>query len=99
YSKWDHVYVQYDFEKEVPVHTVKIHRNTYDNAVSTFKDVKVELSTSVDFSPETTEVIFKQADVEETVANKGQPQVIQLPTPINARYIRIWGRGHYIQNT
>lgn len=99
YSKWDHVYVQYDFEKEVPVHTVKIHRNTYDNAVSTFKDVKVELSTSADFSPETTEVIFKQADVEETVANKGQPQVIQLPTPINARYIRIWGRGHYIQNT
>ncbi len=67
--------------------------------MSTFKDVKVELSTSADFSPETTEVIFKQADVEETIANKGQPQVIQLPAPINARYIRIWGRGHYIQNT
>lgn len=65
--------------------------------MSTFKDVKVELSTSADFSPETTEVIFKQADVEETIANKGQPQVIQLPAPINARYIRIWGRGHYIK--
>ncbi|WP_202854189.1 hypothetical protein, partial [Streptococcus suis] len=39
------------------------------------------------------------ADVEETIANKGQPQVIQLPASINARYIRIWGRGHYIQNT
>ncbi len=71
YSQWDHVYVQYDFEKEVPVHTVNIYRNTYENAISTFKDVKVELSTSEDFSPETTRVIFEQADVEETVINKG----------------------------
>ncbi|WP_203224913.1 hypothetical protein, partial [Streptococcus suis] len=31
YSQWDHVYVQYDFEKEVPVHTVNIYRNTYEN--------------------------------------------------------------------
>lgn len=99
YSKWNHVHVQYDFEKTVPVHTIKIHRNTYENAISTFKDVKVELSTSADFSPETTKVIFEKADVVETVETKGQPQVIQLSTPIDARYIRIWGRGHYIQNT
>ncbi|HFR3405800.1 TPA: family 16 glycosylhydrolase [Streptococcus suis] len=99
YSQWDHVYVQYDFEKEVPVHTVNIYRNTYENAISTFKDVKVELSTSEDFSPETTRVIFEQADVEETVINKGKPQVIQLLSPFDARYMRIWGRGHYIQNT
>ncbi|WP_050571891.1 hypothetical protein [Streptococcus suis] len=86
YSQWDHVYVQYDFEKEVPVHTVTIYRNTYENAISTFKDVKVELSTSADFSPETTRVIFEQADVEETVTNKGKPQVIQLLSPFDARY-------------
>ncbi len=32
-----------------PVKEIKIYRNTYDNAISTFKDVKVELSTSPNF--------------------------------------------------
>ena len=35
---------QYDFKKIRPVKEIKIYRNTYDNAISTFKDVKVELS-------------------------------------------------------
>ncbi|HFI0038925.1 TPA: family 16 glycosylhydrolase [Streptococcus suis] len=97
YSQWEPVYLQYDFGKIVPVSQVNIYRNTYENAVSTFKDVKVELSTAEDFS--SSEVIFAEQDVTETVETKGQPQMIQLPTAIEGRYIRIWGRGHYIQNT
>lgn len=99
YASWDPVYLQYDFGTTKPVTRVAIWRNTYANAISTFKDVKIELSTSNDFSPETTRTIFETQDVVETVATKGQAQIINLDSPINARYIRIWGRGHYIQNT
>lgn len=99
YSQWDSVYLQYDFGKVAPVSQVNIYRNTYDNAISTFKNVKVELSTSPDFTEETTQVIFGEQDLVETLDTKGQAQVISLSSPFEARYIRIWGRGHYIQNT
>ena len=50
YSQWEPVYLQYDFGDVYSVKAVDIYRNTYDIAVSTFKDVKVELSASEDFS-------------------------------------------------
>ena len=37
YSKWEPVFLQYDFKKIRPVKEIKIYRNTYDNAISTFK--------------------------------------------------------------
>ena len=97
YSGWDHVYLQYDFGKARYVKEISLYRNTYANAVSTFKDVKVELSSTEDFAEST--VVYDTADYEETTSNKGQPQVITLPEAVSAQYIRIWERGHYIQNT
>lgn len=98
YSNWESVYLQYDFGSVVPVETIKIYRNSYSNALATFKNVKVELSTTADFT-ENVQVVYGESDVAETKETKGAPQVIQLQEPISARYIRIWGRGHYIQNT
>ena len=98
YSKWEPTFLQYDFKKIRDVEQIKIYRNTYDNAVSTYKDVKVELSTSPSFEKDKTTVIFKNQDIVESKESKGNPQIINLDRPINAQYIRIWGRGHYIQN-
>lgn len=97
YTGWDHVYLQYNFEKLREVKQIKLYRNLYDNAVSTFKDVKVELSETDDFSDTT--IVYGMSDWEETPDTKGQPQIIELSTPVKAKYIRIWGRGHYIRNT
>lgn len=97
YSGWDWVYLQYDFGKEREVKQVNLYRNTYDTAVSTFKDVKVELSSTDDFKYST--VIYAKGDYEETADNKGKPQSIELDNPVTAQYIRIWQKGHYIQNT
>lgn len=97
YSNWDDVYLQYDFGKEREVKQVNLYRNTYPAAVSRFYDVKVELSSTEDFAEST--VIYGPENYEETVSNKGQPQIITLDTPVKAQYIRIWGKGHYIQNT
>lgn len=97
YSGWDHVYLQYDFGKVRDVKEIDLYHNTYPNAVSTFKDVKVELSSTEDFAEST--IVSDTADYEETTSNKGQPQVITLPETVSAQYIRIWQRGHYIQNT
>lgn len=53
YSGWDHVYLQYDFGKVRDVKEIDLYHNTYPNAVSTFKDVKVELSSTEDFAEST----------------------------------------------
>lgn len=97
YSGWDHVYLQYDFGKLRDVKEIDLYRNTYPNAVSTFKDVKVELSADEDFAEST--IVYDTADYEETTDNKGLPQTLVLEEPVSAQYIRIWERGHYIQNT
>lgn len=97
YSGWDWVYLQYDFGKLRDVKEIKLYRNTYLAAVSDFKDVKVELSATEDFSNST--VVYGPQDYKETVNNKGMPQVIDLEVPVQAQYIRIWQKGHYIQNT
>lgn len=43
--------------------------------------------------------LFGTADVEETAATKLAAQTITLTTPVTARYVRIWQKGHCIQNT
>lgn len=43
--------------------------------------------------------LFGTADVEETAATKLAAQTINLTTPVTARYMRIWQKGHCIQNT
>ncbi len=99
WAGWKDVYLEYDFGKTQEVKEVKLYRNTYSNAISTFKNVKVELSENPEFSNPT--VIFggtSGQDVAETEQTKGKPQEIKLQTPVKARYIRIWQRGHYIQN-
>ena len=94
YENWQHSYIQYDFGKVRDVKKVEIYRNTYSAAHSIFKDVKVELSETPDFQNAT--VIFDTQDVRET--NRGEPQVITLDAPVQAQYIRIWQKGHYIVN-
>lgn len=98
WDSWQDTYLQYDFGKLQQVKAVQLYRNTYKNAVSTFKNVKVELSDNPDFANSV--VIFggeSGADVEETYETKGNPQIITLDTPLNAQYIRIWQRGHYVR--
>lgn len=97
YAGWDHVYLQYDFGKIRDVKQIDLYRNTYDAAVSDFKNVKVELSDTEDFANST--VVFAEGDYKETTDNKGEAQSIVLGAPVKAQYIRIWGKGHYIQNT
>ena len=97
YAGWDHVYLQYDFGKVRDVKQIDLYRNTYNDAVSDFKNVKVELSETEDFANST--VVFEESDYKETTGNKGQAQSIVLNSPVKAQYIRIWGKGHYIQNT
>ena len=70
YSGWDHVYLQYDFGKVRDVKEIDLYHNTYPNAVSTFKDVKVELSSTEDFAEST--IVSDTADYEETTSNKGK---------------------------
>ena len=98
YNKWEPFFIQYDFKKIRSVNEIKIYRNTYDDAISTYKDVKVELSTSPNFEGNNTIVVFEKKDVIETLENKGKPQIIKLDKEVDAQYIRIWGKGHYIQN-
>ena len=97
YAQWQPVYLEYDLGKNYNLQKISLYRNTYDNAVSTFKDVKVEIATDKEFKDSS--VVYKTADVEETTINKGQAQIIDLPEGTEGRYLRVWGKGHYIQNT
>ncbi|MDO4766084.1 MAG: family 20 glycosylhydrolase [Eubacteriales bacterium] len=96
YDSWTPVYLQYDFGKSVPVEEIKIYRNSFTTAVITFKKVKVELSQTEDFAQP--EIVFAENDVTQTIATKRDPQVLKLQAPKEARYIRVWGQGQYIQN-
>lgn len=98
YAKWDDVYLQYDLGENRSITAVNLYHNGYENAVSIFKQVKVEVSNTADFSQST--VISGPADYEETTATHLAAQKI-VPTggQIDARYVRIWQRGHYIRNT
>lgn len=99
WDNWQDVYLQYDFGKIRDVKKIQIYRNTYAHAVSTFKNVKVELATNPDFTDAV--VVFggeTGEDIAETIRTKGQPQVITLDTPVQAQYIRVWQRGQYICN-
>lgn len=97
YASWDDVYLQYDFGEPREIHSINLYRNGYENALNTFKRIKVEVSSNEDFSD--ANVLFGTADVEETAATKLAAQTINLTTPVTARYVRIWQKGHCIQNT
>lgn len=97
YASWDDVYLQYDFGEPREIHSINLYRNGYENALNTFKRIKVEVSSNEDFSD--MNVLFGTADVEETAATKLTEQTINLTTPVTARYVRIWQKGHCIQNT
>lgn len=97
YASWDDVYLQYDFGEPREMHSINLYRNGYENALNTFKRIKVEVSSNEDFSG--ANVLFGTADVEETAATKLAAQTITLTTPVTARYVRIWQKGHCIQNT
>ncbi len=99
WDNWKDVYLQYDLGQMREVKKVQIYRNTYADALSIFKNVKVELSDNADFKDSV--IIFGGAageDIEETDSTKGQPQVITLDVPVKAQYIRVWQRGQYIRN-
>lgn len=55
------------------------------------------MSSNEDFSD--ANALFGTADVEETAATRLAAQTINLTTPVTARYVCIWQKGHYIQNT
>ena len=97
YAQWQPVYLEYDLGENYNLQKISLYRNTYDNAVSTFKDVKVEIATDKEFTD--SRVVYKTADVEETTKNQGQAQIIDLAEGTEGRYLRVWGKGHYIQNT
>ena len=85
YASWDDVYLQYDFGEPRERHSINLYRNGYENALNTFKRIKVEVSSNEDLSD--ANVLFGTADVEETAATKLAAQTINLT------------KGHCIQNT
>lgn len=44
YASWDDVYLQYDFGEPREIHSINLYRNGYENALNTFKRIKVEAS-------------------------------------------------------
>ena len=79
------------------IHSINLYRNGYENALNTFKRIKVEVSSNEDFVRR--ERAVRHRRVEETAATKLAAQTINLTTPVTARYVRIWQKGHCIQNT
>lgn len=97
FSGWDDVYLQYDLGETRDITAVNLYHNGYDAATSTFKNVKVEISDSEDFAEST--VLSDTADYVETVDTKLKPQVVAAPEGAKGRYLRVWQKGHYIENT
>ena len=59
YSQWQPVYLQYDFGEIYELKEISLYRNTYDNAISTFKEVKVEIASNEEFTD--SYVVYKTA--------------------------------------
>lgn len=97
YAHWDDVYLQYDLGESRDITAVNLWHNGYADAVSVFKNVRVEVADTADFAQST--VLGEPGDWEETVATKLAPQIVAPDAPVTARYVRIWQRGHYIRNT
>ena len=97
YAKLGRTYTCNMISASREIHSINLYRNGYENALNTFKRIKVEVSSNEDFSD--ANVLFGTADVEETAATKLAAQTINLTTPVTARYVRIWQKGHCIQNT
>ncbi|MDC4232444.1 family 16 glycosylhydrolase [Actinomyces sp. B33] len=97
YDAWQDVYLQYDLGEPRDISRIRLFHNGYPAASSTFKNVAVEASDTPDFAAST--VIGGPADYRETRDSHYQPQVIEPPAgPVTARYVRVWQRGHFIEN-
>lgn len=102
YSTWPGAYLQYDFGSEKPVKRVEINRSWYltDLKSLTWKDCMVQLSTSPNFTDDTTTTIFGKADIvmgsdtDISGNERKAPQIISLNKPVTARYLRVYGKGH-----
>lgn len=96
FGTWNDVYLQYDLGEVRDVSRVKLYHNGYQAATSTFKNVKVEVSETPDFAYATT--IGNAGDYRETRETQFAPQTLEASQPVQARYVRIWQKGHYIEN-
>ncbi|MDO4664942.1 MAG: glycoside hydrolase family 16 protein [Actinomycetaceae bacterium] len=96
YDNWQDVYLQYDLGKVRDVAEVRLYHNGYTRAVSTFKNVKVEVSMTRDFSR--SKVFGHEGDYRETKETQFSPQILKSSKLMKARYVRIWQKGHYIEN-
>ncbi|WP_216430244.1 family 16 glycosylhydrolase [Arcanobacterium phocae] len=95
FDTWNDVYLVYDLEQVRDISTVKLFHNGYAAASSTFKNVKVEVSTDPDF---TNAITLTNGDYQETKDTQYMPQVLVPSQTTKGRYIRIWQKGHYIEN-
>lgn len=96
YSGWNDVYLQYDFGADYLVSEVDIYRTIYASGdYIRWKECKVELSETPDFSADSTTQIAYDETLR-TEAGQTTPQKISLNTrtPVKARYLRVSGRGH-----
>lgn len=97
FNDWQDVYLQYDLGEPRDIAKIRLFRNGYPAAASTFKNVKVEVSDSLDFASAT--VLFDTADHRETREAQYAPQTVEpAKGPISARYLRVWQKGHFIEN-
>ncbi len=106
YEQWPGAYLQYDFGEEKAVKQVEVYRFWYNTSLDTvtFKDCIIQLSTDSNFDPTMTTTIFggetgqdiiMGSDIAPDGSNRKAPQIITLDTPVQARYIRIIGKGHF----
>lgn len=92
---WEPVYLQYDLGTERQIDKMDIYRTYYadGNVDIRWLDCLVEVSSDPEFPEEAVQVLFGPEDV---VSKPFQetPQEIVPDSPVTARYIRIYGKGH-----
>lgn len=94
YSNWKDVYLQYDLGAAYLVNKVDVYRTIYHSGdYIRWKNCKIELSISEDFTEETTVLLAEDNELR-TESGQTTPQEILPEQPVEARYIRVSGRGH-----
>lgn len=92
---WEPSYLQYDLGAERQIEKMDIYRTYYadGNVDIRWLDCRVEVSSNPEFPEGEVQLLFGPEDV---VSKPYQetPQEIVPDTPVTARYIRIYGKGH-----
>lgn len=97
FNDWQDVYLQYDLGEARDISKIRLFHNGYPAASSTFKNVKVELSDTPEFTSPT--VLFDTGDYKETRQTQYAAQIVEPDhAPVSARYLRVWQKGHFIEN-